>query len=212
MFNYFLLPKKKQTQNMSDPTQVDTTQKPLTVVGAAWCGYSKKQFDSLGCSHPENDFTSDNTTCKAERADGKQIEFVWCQNDKGEPVNSDHEACKVETTGYPSWVQPVDGSDAFEASDIKGFVPPCNLEAGVLNAEQLNCAAIETATNVCREQEKRAMEDKTVMEAQKSLKDQKAKLMQDMDTALQPFQDTLKTALAGYQKTCEDGLKEAQPW
>jgi len=199
---------------MSDPTQLDPTQKPLTVVGAAWCGYSKKQFESLGCSNPEvegqPDFT--NTTCQAERADGEQIEFVWCQNDKGEPVNSDHEACKVETTGYPSWVQPVDGSDTFEASAIKGFVPPCNMEAGVLNAGQLNCQAIETATNVCREQEEKAMADKSVMDAQKSLKDQKAKLMGDMDAALQPFQDSLKNALSGYQKTCEDGLKSAQPW
>ena len=197
---------------MSDPTQVNATQKPLTVVGAAWCGYSKKQFESLGCSNPEGDFSSANTTCQANRADGTKVDFVWCQNDKGEPVNTTHEACKVETSGYPSWVQPADDSDAFEASSVKGFVPPCNMDAGILDANQLNCEKIEEATKVCREQEQKAMEDKNVMYAQKNLQDQKAKLMEDMDTALQPFQENLKSALKTYQQTCEAGLKEAQPW
>ena len=128
-------------------------EKPLTVVGAAWCGYSKKQFTALGCTNPAGDFSADSTSCQAKRTDGTNIDFVWCQDDQGNPQNTEHPACKVETSGYPSWVQ---GSEmgGFEASEVQGFVPPCQMKEGILDPSVLGCDAMKKAGEFCQGQEK----------------------------------------------------------
>ncbi len=169
-------------------------EKILTVVGAAWCGYSKKQFTALGCTNPDGDFSADSTSCQAKRTDGTNIDFVWCQDDQGNPQNTEHPACKVETSGYPSWVKGSE-NDGFEPSDVQGFVPPCQMKDGILDQTVLGCDEMKKAGEFCQEQEKLAHDDagvKTIVDRMESKKGEMEGLKTELETAVQPFQDSCK--------------------
>jgi len=172
-------------------------EKNLSVVGAAWCGYSQKQFSSLGCTNPDGDFSADNTACQAQRADGTDVDFVWCQDDQGNTVNEEHPACKVETSGYPSWVQG-DVQTGFESSEVQGFVPPCQMKEGILDQSVLGCDRIEEAGKFCQEQEKLAHDDpsvKTIVEQMEAKKGEMTELKNQLETSVQPFQENCKAKM-----------------
>ena len=190
---------------MSNTELYHIPEKPLTVVGAAWCGYSQKQFKSLGCSNPDGDFSAENTSYQAKRADGTSVDFIWCQDDKGETVvaNQDHPACKVETSGYPSWVQGTE-SEGFEPSEVQGYVPPCQMKEGILDQSVLGCDAMKAAGEFCQEQEKEAHDDdkvKGIVSEMETLKGQMESKKTELEAAVQPFQEA-----------CKQKMEEANPF
>lgn len=157
------------------------------VVGAAWCGYSKKQFEELGCS----DNADGTTSCKAKTADGNPIQFTWCMDAKNQKINSDKPECQQQTQGYPAWIDP----NGTPSKDLQGFMPACAVKDGVLDKTQLNCAKKEEAMQTC----------KTLMEAAEKKPDVAAKI-EELKTASKAAQEEVQK----FSESKQEGLKSIQ--
>lgn len=157
------------------------------VVGAAWCGYSKKQFEELGCS----DNADGTTSCKAKTADGNPIQFTWCMNDQNQKINDDKPECQQPTQGYPAWIDP----NGTPSEELKGFMPACAVKDGVLDKSNLNCAKKEEAMNTC----------KTLMEGAKTRPEVQAKL-----TELEKASKAAEQEVKQFTQTKQEGLKSIQ--
>jgi len=146
-----------------------------TIVGAKWCGYSQKQAESLGCK-PDND---GKMTCAA-----KNVNFVWCQDDKGQPMNTQNKACKVPTQGYPTWTTKTDNGE-FQADDkIKGFTDGCKVPG--LDQKQLKCTERQEAMGICQKAEQAVKTEMTTKDTegyqlQQALEKKTEKLQKGME-------------------------------
>ena len=204
-----------------------------TIVGAKWCGYSKKQAESLGC---KGDGTNGPISCAAEHADATPVTFVWCQDDKGQPMNQDHPACQVKTQGYPTWTTETDGK--FQANeDVKGFTDGCKVKG--LDHGQLKCKERKDAMGICQTAEKavkehmttegtdgKKLQDNLEAEAKKlqegmeeymlkkkddmdDLKNRMEKAKQDMQTHMQTLEKD--SALPTLKKQLDDHIQNLEP-
>lgn len=204
-----------------------------TIVGAKWCGYSKKQAESLGCKGDGG--AGGGIECAATHEDGKPVTFVWCQGDKGQPMNESHPACQVKTQGYPTWTTETGGK--FQANEtVKGFTDGCGVPG--LNQGQLKCKERQDAMGICQSAEQavkehmttegtagKKLQDDLETEAKKleegmkkymlekkddmdDLKNRMEKAKQDMQTHMQTLEKdsglpTLKQKLADHIQTLE---------
>lgn len=163
------------------------------VIAAQWCGYSQKQHDALGCTTADDNSVS----CLAKDANNQPIDFVWCQDKEGQPINQDNPACGVPTTGYPAWAENNSG-DYAPSNDIKGFVEPCALKEkfpGVLS-DSLDCSAMDGARETCQQLQNQAKEDSNVLSKVETMKAAQA----DLESYVNE----------NYESKCKNAMAEAQ--
>lgn len=103
------------------------------IVGAKWCGYSKQQFEKLGCSEDGSCTIQEKVDANDPETGTNPIQFVWCETETaGQKVENPHKACDTnnlsgEMTGYPTWVhQEGEGEGATLEVMQSGMVDPCS--------------------------------------------------------------------------------------
>lgn len=161
-----------------------------TIVGAKWCGYSQKQAESLGCTG-DGDGPIE---CGATHEGGTPVTFVWCQGDKGQPMNQDHPACKVKTQGYPTWTTENNGT--YQANGkIKGFTDGCKVDGLNRGPEGLRCGEREAAIGICataQQAVKAHMDAPEGKALQAQLQAEATKLGKDMETYMEANKDNMQ--------------------
>lgn len=181
------------------------TKQPLTVIGAQWCGYSQKQFNELGCS----DTSTESETCKAkfnEAYGGQPVNFVWCQDEKGQPINQDKPECKVEgVQGYPTWLKKE--GDKFVESEHKGYKAPCSM-ADMLDPTNLKCKEQEDAAAFCKQQMEAAQKDDKVKAAVQEVEKYQESVKAEMETKAK----AVELAASSYMNQCKAQMEQAQPF
>ena len=196
-----------QTNDRTETTMGDITNQPLTVIGAQWCGYSQKQFTELGCS----DTTSESETCKArfnEAHGGQPVNFVWCQDEKGQPdeINQDKPECKVEgVQGYPTWLKKE--GDKFVESEHKGYKAPCSM-ADILDPTNLKCKEQQDAAAFCKQQMEAAQKDDKVKAAVQEVEKYQETVKAEMETKAK----AVELAASSYMTQCKAQMEQAQPF
>ena len=182
------------------------------VVGAAWCGYSKKQFEELGCS----DNADGTTSCKAKTADGNPIQFTWCMDDANPPnkINGDKPECQQPTQGYPAWIDP----NGTPSKELQGFMPACAVKEGVLDRTELNCAKKEEAMQTCKTLMENAQKKpevaakmKELEAASKAAKEEVQKFTATQQEGLKSIHQNIETLIQEERKQCQQAMDEAKP-
>lgn len=174
---------------------------PLTVIGAKWCGYSKKQFAELGCT---------DEGCQAKfkpELGGDNVNFVWCQDEQGNAINTDLDECKVEgVKGYPTWLEPAE-QGKFKESSHRGYIAPCKM-SDYLDPDNLKCQQQAEAAQFCQQQAEKAKADENVKSAMAEVEAFKSTVQTEMEAKAKAVELAAET----YMGACKARMQEAQPF